>query len=130
MHNLEFIPGTPVAVYVCGIRHVGIASDGIIDGEQGVLSSSRRRGQVTEESLSTFSQGRSIKPLDAPADKTAAEVLWRARQQLGRPWHLWQSNCEHFVYSCYGLPPKSPQLQVAAATALLLAGIWGISRRR
>jgi len=113
-----YSPGDIVSVRVGTIRHEGIMT------EHGrVISNSRKNGGVFEESTRSFAEGRAIRnhgPL-RPADP--ARVLARARSQIGRAYHPYTHNCEHFVRFCYGKSPYSPQKMGAMSLVALAAAI-------
>lgn len=123
--------GSVLAVPVGPFWHVGILSEpaGIIGPR--VISCSRRRGGVTEESVLEFSQGAKVFERGYPGNLPSELVLWRARSKLGTSWNLFNGNCEHFVAWCHGLEVTSPQLRAAgvfAGAALLAVGSWSLSR--
>jgi hypothetical protein len=92
-----------------------------------VISCSRRRGGVAEESIVEFSQGSPITPVDYPGTLPPFQVLWQARNLLGTRWDLFRFNCEHFVRLAHGLEPQSPQLQSGVALAALLGFVSLVS---
>jgi len=113
--------GDIVQVTVYGvIRH-----EGIITEHGRVISNSRRRGGVFEESLKTFSAGRKITnkgPLKRPASSvTPMTALARARSRIGQSYDVVDDNCQHFVRWCYGVKPYSPQKRLALAGGMVLA---------
>lgn len=113
-----YSPGDIVSVRVGAVRHEGIMT------EHGrVISNSRRSGGVFEESLRSFAVGRRIKNHGQlrPADPKL--VLAKARSQIGRAYHPYTFNCEHFVRNCYGKDPYSPQKRGALGLVALAAAI-------
>lgn len=129
MNRYEYIaPGTRVGIYMFGVlRHEGIAGDGWINGEQSIISRSRRAGRATEEPISVFADGYAVVKLPPLSDLHLSLVVANARRLLGTPWKLTDANCEHFVYECFGLKPESPQLQgwisCACAISLLVIAV-------
>jgi len=125
MNNRYIIPsGTRVGIYIFGLfLHVGIVSDGWLNGEQTVFSRSRRAGFAKEEPISLFAGGCDFHVLPPLSDLHPSLVIANARRLLGTPWRLADANCEHFVCQCFGLSPKSPQVNGwsgVAAVALLV----------
>jgi len=113
-----YSPGDIVSVRVGTVRHEGIMT------EHGrVISNSRRLGGVFEESLRTFAMGRKIKNHGPLRAADPSQVLARARSQIGRGYHPYTYNCEHFVRFCYGKSPYSPQKMGAMSLAALAAAI-------
>lgn len=111
--SLDYIPaGALVGVNVNGVIHQGIMSDGYVDGERAVISRSRRSGQASEESWTTFTAGRKGFLLPPLSGLALFEVLRNARGQIGTRWDLLSANCEHFVSEAFGVEPTSPQLKV------------------
>jgi len=125
MYNRYIIPsGTRVGIYIFGIfLHVGIVSDGWLNGEQTVFSRSKRAGFAKEELISVFTSGYDFHVLPPLSDLHPTLIIANARRLLGTPWRLADANCEHFVHECFGLKPKSPQVYCwsgVAALALLV----------
>lgn len=106
--------------------HGVIFHEGIITEHGRVISNSRRRGGVFEESLRVFSGGKKIQNLGALAGFDPQVAVNRARSQIGQPYDLVAYNCQHFVRWCYGLKPKSHQKRVAFGAAALLGVLWFI----
>lgn len=120
-------PGQTIGVRVGTVTHLGIVSNHF--DEQGIpliYSNSLRSGRVALEPLVVFKGPYEFATVAQPTNLPAWQVLARARRMLGMPWNLFTWNCEHFVFSAYGLPPQSPQLDRAGAMlglALLFATI-------
>ena len=113
-----YSPGDIVSVRVGAVRHEGIMT------EHGrVICNSRRYGGVTEKSVRDFALGRKVtnhgqlRPIDP------GYVLARARSQIGRAYHPYTHNCEHFVRYCYGKSPYSPQKIGGMSLVALAAAI-------
>lgn len=113
-------PGDVVRVRVNGF----IEHEGIMTETGRVISNSRRRGGVFEESVRDFADGRQVDHIGRLSNLSTDTVLARARAQIGRPYQAYHYNCQHFVRNCYGLRTGSPQKKLAlgaAAVALLVA---------
>ena len=120
--NKYITPGTRIGVLIFGfIRHEGITTDSWIDGEQCVISRSRRAKFAVEEPLSKFAAGGKIVILEPLSKLHPTQVVRNARRLLNTVWRLLDANCEHFVYECFGLKPQSPQLQALTAVIGLTA---------
>ncbi len=116
-------PGIIVAVRVGIVEHVGLVT------ERGtVIASSFHDGRVVELSFEKFIGGRPWSVKRYPGSRRPEEVIARARSQIGKPWTLFDNNCEHFVCRALGISVRSPQLQFVIASAALIAAAWGISR--
>jgi len=118
-HN-RFFPGDVLRVRVYG----GVLHEGIYTDHGTVISSSRRRGGVFEETISAFSSGRPITNLGPLSDLSRHRALARARIACGKNYHVLNDNCQHFVRYCYGLKPRSHQRDLViglGAIAALLA---------
>ena len=118
-------PGDVVAVNFGLYEHVGILSDGRDwrTNQPLVFSATRRHGCVAEEPLAAFAQGRGVASRGFPGRLPRATVLARARALVGRRWHLFFDNCEHFVRQAHGLRRESPQLQAAGALMVVSLAI-------
>lgn len=104
----------------CGwFRHVGNVSGFSIDGQPLVISASKRRGIVVEESLDEFSGGRPVRNDGFHGHVPRHAVVARLRAMIGQPWHLLR-NCEHVASVAEGRTPTSPQLVGWGVAGLLL----------
>jgi len=105
--------GDLVKVRVSG----AIVHEGIMAENGRVISNSRRRGGVYEESFREFSGGRKVVLAKPLSGLSHAQVLANARAKIGHPYHPSNYN--------YGLKAKSPQkllfAGVAAAALALFA---------
>ena len=113
--------GDVVSVRVNGlVKHVGIMTE---DGR--VISNSRRRGGVYEESFRSFANGGKVTNHGPRRDMCSKRVLARARARQGMGYNPYNYNCEHFVHESYGEQRHSPQkkiaLGLAAVAALIIA---------
>jgi hypothetical protein len=122
----HFPPGTVVAISLGVAEHVGVATE-----KDTVISNSRRRGRVLEETYEEFSGGRPVYAKGYPGDLPPEKVLRRARGIMGERWNLFTNNCEHVVNKAHGLSPRSPQVRFAAvATAAVVLGVTLLVGRR
>jgi len=122
--------GTIVAVKVGPFNHPGIVSDRwSSDGKPMVISNSRRRGCVAEESWSEFARGGRVAIRESRSGREGLAVVARARARLGQPWSLISFNCEHFVEYACGRPVRSAQLQYGAMAAMLGLVVLLVSKR-
>jgi hypothetical protein len=97
--------------------HMGIATDQWHGAEQLVISCSGRVGRVVLEPMSVFTAGRGAESMEQPSQLAREVVLSRARQMLGKPYSLFEFNCEHFLFEAFGLARRSPQVAGAVAIA-------------
>jgi hypothetical protein len=135
MHSMQdfnaadHTPGMLVSVPVFGpFRHVGLLGDRWIGGNLTVISCSRRRGEVVEESWDEFRQGQLVTLENYLGSRSPEVVLARAREAIGTRWNLVTFNCEHFVRRAHGVREQSPQLQAAmlfVCGALVMASALG-----
>lgn len=121
-------PGSVVAVPIGPFTHVGIVSDWMTPSGPTIISSSHRRGFVTEEALADFASGRRVISAGYPGDLPPATVIERARSKLGEPWNLLNANCEHLVTWAHGLDRSSPQLRTGFVL-LALVGVGSFALR-
>lgn len=113
-------PGAIVTVWVFPFfRHKGIVSDRLLGGKPMVISNSARTGVVAEEPWDVFAAGQQVLVNAYPGCLLSAEVVNRARSRLGTKYRLLDWNCEHLVSFAHGLPPKSPQVAIVVAAALI-----------
>lgn len=111
-------PGTVVSAQKSG----GVEHFGILTEVGTIVSASKIRQAVVEETPLQFSLGAQIYVHDIRGRQRWEQTVWMARSKLGEPYRLFDRNCEHFVRFCHGLPQKSPQLAAAVGTAIL-AGV-------
>jgi hypothetical protein len=113
-------PGTILRVSVGPVWHKGIVSDRVgSDGWPMVISNSKQRGEVAEESFRRFCSGQVAEIETQEHCWNGERILRRARSLLGTPWHALSFNCEHFVEHAVGREPSSPQF----VRALVCAGV-------
>lgn len=123
-------PGSVIAVQAGPFRHVGIVGNPTGPFGPSVISTSHRRGQVAEESLSEFANGGRLSFLGYPGELPWSMVVTRARSRLGEPWNLFSANCEHFVRWAHDLEVRSPQLRGAVALVTMVVLVAIASRAR
>jgi len=126
----NFIPGTVVSVMAGPIEHFGIVSDLEIGGMPCIISNSRRSGQVAEEPVNVFADGKTMKIHGYPSRRTPAAVIACARSQLGKAYNLVSWNCEHFIRWAHGLKVESPQLRIAVVTGLVIFALFYLSKKQ
>ena len=117
------VVGTGIGVY----EHVGVMTD-----SGTIVSASKRRGCVAEESPEDFSDGRPIYAKGYPGELPADQVVKRAREMIGKRYDVVFNNCEHVVRHAHGVPRRSPHLRAIGAMAvggLALLGSLVLSRR-
>jgi hypothetical protein len=114
-YRIGCILSVPVKTTIGTVAHKGILGDRLGDDElPTVIHNSHLLGHVVETTMTEYTS-MAIGPLSSegyPSLLAPADVLERARSQLGRPWRV-LNNCEHLVTWCHGLPVHSPQLQTA-----------------
>jgi hypothetical protein len=120
-YELPFSPGSVLATSHFMFTHYGIAGDKLVDGEQTVISCSRRRGGCREEQLRAFANEREVTCVGLIGNLTPHDILARARSQIGGKWDLFSNNCEHHVTTACGLDARSPQVRRALLTVGLAA---------
>jgi hypothetical protein len=113
-------PGTVIFTWLFPFfRHRGIVSDWFFGDKPTVLSNSARAGGVAEESWDAFAAGQRVFVEGYPSSLPPSAVLSRARSVVGTKYHLVGWNCEHLVNYAHGLEPKSPQVAIVIAAALI-----------
>jgi Lecithin retinol acyltransferase len=117
------VVSTPI---VLGFRHRGIVSDRWFCGKPMVISGSARAGAVCEESWDQFADGGGVCTDGYPSTLRPDDVVSRARALIGSPYRLLDFNCEHVVAAAHGQTPKSPQLVLVAAVAVVALIFWAV----
>ena len=118
------MPGTIVYVWFLGVfRHKGIVTNSWWNGKPTVITNSWACNGVAEITWDQFACTQNVFVEGFPSNRPPLEVLYIARSLIGQHYDALFSNCEHFVYKCHGLEPRSPQL----AAAILIAAIALVS---
>jgi len=116
--------GTVIFVVTWGVfKHKGIVSDRWWNGKPMVLANSPRSG-VVEQSWDEFVGSQEAFILNGfISNLPVLLVMQRARALLGRPYELFNYNCDHYVNEAHGRPVVSEQLGVIAA----VVGLMGVA---
>jgi hypothetical protein len=128
------VVAVPIRVGLLTVVHPGLVTDRCgPDGLPTVINASKRRDRRhVEETWSQYAEGNPVTLQRMPTTVGVAEMLRRARADLGKPWDLLGANCEHAIRRWRGLVVESPQLQagivLAAVVALALAALWAARR--
>ena len=125
MHrNDAFAPGDVVSIRFAGVlRHYGV-----VTSRGTVISNSARHDGVTEQSLSAFADGRSIRLHRRPSDMDGYKVEARARRALGARYELGGSNCIDLVRHAHYRKPTP--WQIGAGTLMAIGDMLGGPKRR
>ncbi|MBR9833600.1 MAG: hypothetical protein GYB42_00030 [Alphaproteobacteria bacterium] len=120
----EFQPGDMVAVRFGGI----LWHYGVVTSRGTVISNSRLKGGVIEESFAAFADGRPVRRCGRTDHLDAYAVERRARKAKGARYDLAASNCSHFTRWTYRRRPTA--LQVASATIAAFKDLAASRRSR
>lgn len=101
---------------------------GVVTSHGTVISNSRLKGGVIEESIAAFSDGRPIRRCGRTDHLDAYAVERRARKAKGARYDLAASNCSHFTRWTYRRRPTA--MQVASAAFAALKDLAGSRRSR
>ena len=121
----NYTPGTVIYVWMGFYWHYGIISGFNGLGELTVISNSKQKKRVVEESLTSFCSGRKPIVKGYPSNLPPGYVVERARSQVGKKYELLSHNCEHFRRWVHQIKPESPQIQslVWVISSLLLVTV-------
>ncbi len=123
-------PGTVVSVRAYLIfRHRGVVTDEWQDGKPTVISNSPGLGAV-EQPWDDFRSGQEVERDGYPGSLPYWEVLARARSQLGAPYRVFDSNCDHLKNFAHGLPVRSEQAMVTLGVTLAAAIALAMLRKK
>lgn len=112
-------------------NHKGVVVDNPFRGEPVVVSARLSEGSVVRERVSSFAGNASVSQIDNQGHEgpySRARVARRAQNRVGEEYHLFLSNCEHFVREVSGLESKSPQIQQWAGTFLFLVLVAAVAQ--
>ncbi len=114
---------------ICVKWHFGVQHDGIYTADGTVISASARTGEVTEEDINTFADGKKVVSKGYPSTLPPETIEQNARDKLGKTYNLLKYNCQHFASECHG-QKKSRQLRSVALTAAALALTIAVARAK
>ncbi len=138
MNRIQFgnwVPGAVLRTYSKrhNVWHFGIAAHLDASGPM-VMHGSKDRGQFTLTPYSEFADGQAADYTWFPENlETQEAVLNRAESLLGKPFRLFDSNCEDYVNWIVTGVARSPQREQAVLGVLillLLGGLGGILVKR
>ena len=100
---------------------------GVADGAGGVIHNSKKCSKVVRENEQEFSDGKKVEKSETIVSKDLAAAYNRALKNVGKPYHLFSDNCEHFVRMAHGLPIKSRQVSrhIFSVAAIVIAFVKG-----
>lgn len=90
---------------------------GVVVGDDGffqplVAAASKKYGKVVAQSLVDFASGSLTSIVGHFGNLPPEIVALAAYSKMGKPYNLFNANCEQFVNEVHGLEPKSEQLRV------------------
>lgn len=101
----------------------------VVVGYDQVVHASKELKVVVSERLGDVFVGKKIKSHGRWGQLTDAEVVRRAKNEVGQPYSLTSWNCEHVVRKITGLKELSPQITTAIAVLLGLGVMWWVQSR-
>ncbi|MBT5435189.1 MAG: hypothetical protein HN768_17780 [Rhodospirillaceae bacterium] len=117
MHDM--LSGDQISVWLGVYRHYGIIVDDLT-----VIHNSKIAGQVVRETVDDFAGGRQVTNHGKAGTLPRDQIARNAIDTIGRPYKLFEFNCEHHVSEVSGRYPCSPQLRIVvflAAASLLFS---------
>jgi ureidoglycolate hydrolase len=120
-------PGDWVKTYLprLGVWHHGIVTAWNVF-ETAVVHNSKGRG-VAQTNRNTFSEGNPILLVQrALSEEHVQQILERANASMGRPYYLFNQNCEHFAFFAFNGKAESPTVMTFGVLALAGFGIWAL----
>jgi hypothetical protein len=123
----------PPATLLSTETHVIYRHYGLVTVRGTVISCSAKHGGTTEEFVHHFAEGKAWKVETPLSDSPWWDVLNRAYAFAGKPYHVTDWNCETYVNACFGLPPRSRQVEATAVVAglgLIALVARSVSRHR
>jgi hypothetical protein len=101
-------------------RHFGLITGNMgFDGFTTVIANAPDAGGPAEVTWSKFTDGLLYEHAFYPSDLLPYQVLHNTLLYWNTPYDLADWNCEHFAYACHGLPPRSRQVEIAAAVSIV-----------
>lgn len=110
----EFDAGDTIAVRFGGV----LWHYGVVTSSGTVITNSRKRGGVVEQSLSEFAQGRRIRLCGQANTLDGVNIERRARRALGSDYKLTQSNCIDLTRRTHRQSPTPWQVTAAVSSAI------------
>lgn len=103
---------------ICDFHGVSYHHYGFAVGDGRVIHASKVKGKVVEESEAEFSAGKPITVCRAITSNDKVAAYQRVKSQIGKSYHLFADNCEHFVRWGHGLKKESRQIQKYALASV------------
>ncbi len=128
--SCRYLPGTVLRVgSQWGFHHYGI-TDRPSWGTETVIHATKGRG-VESTSLAEFAAGHPVEVARSPQSSSEQNtILQRAYSQIGKPYALFDANCEHFVNWVLSGVAYSKQLSIGIAAILAVCIAAGMSASR
>ncbi len=117
IHPSDLLPGDQIAVRFGGV----LSHYGIVTYRGTILTNSARHGGVVEQTVSEFTEGRSIRLCRRSDHLDAIGATQRARRAKGSDYTLAGSNCSH--YARWSHRQKPTTVQRARATLMALGDL-------
>ena len=120
MYQIGDVLSIPCTVY----RHYMI-----VVGHDLVVHASKEHKSVVAEEIVKACAGKPIKNHGKESRLSNSEIIRRAEQEIGRPYRLFNHNCEHLVRKISGEREASPQV-VVGTLAVAFIGLFLLTRSR
>jgi hypothetical protein len=125
--------GDWVKVYVprLGVWHHGIVSRIYPDCDGFVveIAHNMKASGVTISDWYDFADGNHVWPHRKASSEHVHEILTRVQANIGRPYHVFAQNCEHFASHAFTGQAESESVQVLGWGLAIVAGIAILNRR-
>ncbi|WP_162265868.1 lecithin retinol acyltransferase family protein [Celeribacter ethanolicus] len=110
----KMLAGTIIKTLKFPVTHYGIYI-----GNGQVIDNSPKRGAVGVTTISDFKRDGVCEIVNAPpSTQEGSRRCGLAHQRIGKPYHLLQQNCEHFVTEIMTGTAKSTQVAIAATIGI------------
>jgi hypothetical protein len=125
---VEFWPGDWIRVFVprLGVWHHGIVrqvSHGAFFMVE--VAHNMKLTGITVTDLNTFADGQLVFLHRRPVPYQVPEILARVDANMGRPYHLFAQNCEHFASFAFTGRAESTSVKAGVLTAAIIIGFLG-----
>lgn len=101
----------------------------IVVGPNLVVHASKENGVVLAR-ISNVIAGKHVINHERWGEISNFKIILRAISMIGKPYNLFERNCEHVVRYASGVKVESPQIQLAVTAVLVAGALFFIHRQR
>ncbi|HLJ28776.1 MAG TPA: lecithin retinol acyltransferase family protein [Candidatus Angelobacter sp.] len=123
------VPGDWVKVYrsELGIWHHGIVT--VWNGVRAMVAHNQKGVGIINADWNVFAEGGTVHSHQRPLSNAHVQmIMTRVNDSIGKPYHLFAQNCEHFASFAFNGKPESPTVASYSMLAVLALGAVALFR--